>query len=267
MSTNAVDAATSNDGPATCSDPDPPAGSVCPVEVRGRVVDEAGAPIDSLVVSVCAGLCFFGSTDAAGSFSVTPDAHIVVDSYALELHGRPDRISYYTPLPAGSTPLSFTTALPLPRLPSSGVAIVGDGTAQSVVGGDITLSIGAGTKALFNVEDFGIEHGHDLRVVPIASPTSLPFVDAAHPPRALWALAPFETGFSAKVPVTLANTTALAAGTAVELQVMGGLVLDSPPAGHLVHAAFAHVSPDGKTITTDPGEGIVELTFIALEVL
>ena len=261
------DAAVRSDGPVLCNDPDPPAGSVCPVEVRGRVVDENDAPIDALVVSVCAGLCFFGATDAQGTFSVTPDAHIVVDSYALELHGRPSRISYYTPLPAGGTALSYGTALPLPKLPASGTAIVGDGTAQSVVGGDITLAIGAGTKALFNVEDFGIEHGHDLRVVSIANPASLPFVDAAHPPRALWALAPFETGFSAKVPVTLANTTALAAGTAVELKVMGGLVLDAPPAGHLAHAAFGHVSADGKTITTDPGEGIVELTFVALEVL
>ena len=259
--------ASSSDGPAACSDPDPAPGSVCPVEVRGHVVDEAGAPIDSLVVSVCAGLCFFGSTDAQGAFAVTPDAHILVDSYALELHGRPDRISYYTPLPRGDTPLAFTAALPLPRLPTSGVAILGDGTAQTVVGGDVTLAIGSGTKALFDVEDFGIAHGHDLRVLSIATPASLPFVDAAHPPRALWALAPFETGFSAKVPVTLANTTAIAAGTAVELKVMGGLVLDAPPAGHLVHAAFAHVSADGKTISTDPGEGIVELTFIALEVL
>jgi hypothetical protein len=240
---------------------------VCPVAVSGHVVDESGAPLGSLVVSVCAGLCFFGSTDAAGAFTVTPDAHIVVAQYALELHGRPDRLSYYTPLPAGDLALAFTTALPLPRLPTSGTAITGDGTAQTVVGGDVTLAIGSGTKALFDVEDYGIPHGHDLRVVPIAEPASLPFVDAAHPPRALWGLAPFETGFSAKVPVTLANTTALAAGTAVELKVMSGLVLDSPPAGRLVHAAFAHVSADGKTITTDPGEGIVELTFLSLEVL
>ncbi len=64
--------------------------------------------------------------------------------------------------------------------------------------------------------------------------------------------------------MSLANRPGLPAGAAVELQSLGGLVNGPPPAGRWRHAAAAHVTADGGRITTDPGEGIDELTWLAV---
>src|SRR5512141_230259 len=61
-----------------CNDPMPPAGGVCPAQVHGQVVDDKGAPVAALTVSVCADQCFFGTTQSDGSFTVVPDQHIVL---------------------------------------------------------------------------------------------------------------------------------------------------------------------------------------------
>lgn len=245
------------------------AGALCPRAVRGRVVDEVGAPLAALTVSVCADQCYYGTTLDDGAFAVTPAQAIVLAQYALEVHGRPDRATYYTPLPTATgdathPTLAFAAPLPLPTLPPSGPAIVDDGSAQLVASGDLELSIASGTTILFSVEDFATPHGHELRVRAIDAPASLPFVDAADPPRALWATAPFEAAFSQPVAVSLANRPGLPAGSAVELLSLGGLVNGPPPAGRWRHAAAAHVSADGSRITTDPGEGIDELTWLAV---
>ncbi len=252
--------------PTPCVDPDPPDGSVCGVPVSGAVVDENGGAVAALTVSVCAGQCFYGTTESDGQFTVVPDLHIRLSDYALELHGRPNRVSYYTPLPTGNgSALVYATPLPLPLLPASGPEIAGDNSAQTLTSGDLTLTLAAGTKVLFDVEDYGVPGGHQLRVLSIAQPTSLPFVDASAPPAALYACAPFETAFAAKASLSLANRANLPAGAAAEIRSLVGLVNDGPPAGRLVHAANAHVSSDGMTITTDAGEGVTELTWIAVE--
>jgi hypothetical protein len=249
-----------------CNDPNPPDGGVCGVPVSGRVVGDTDAAVTSLTVSVCAGDCFFGKTGGDGRFVVLPDLHILLDQYALELHGQPDHVSYYAPLPAaGGSGVVFASPLLLPSLPPSGAPIANDASAQTLTSSDVTLTLTAGTHVLFDVEDFGTPHGHDLRVVPIDSPAKLPFIDAAAPPAALYALAPFETGFDQKAALTLVNRAHLPAGSAVDLQMMTGLLNDTPPAGHFQHVAAAHVAADGATIQTDAGEGIRELTWLAVK--
>jgi hypothetical protein len=246
-----------------CNDPNPPDGGVCPVHVSGRVVDEGGAAVGALTVSVCAGECFFGTTLSDGSFSVVPDSNIVVGDYALEVHGRPDHASYYTPLPAAAgDDVTFAKPLPLFALPASGPEIRDDMTAQTVTSGEVTVTIPASTKIFFDVEDFGTPNGHQLRVEKI-DPAKAPFVDQTL--KALYACSPFEISFMQKVSLTIDNTAAFPAGSAVEILSLGGLVNGSPPAGHLKHAASAHVSADGKTITTDAGEGVSELTWLAVK--
>jgi hypothetical protein len=47
--------------------------------------------------------------------------------------------------------------------------------------------------------------------------------------------------------------------------VLGDNYFSTPPnVGLLAVQAQAHVSADGKTIQTDPGEGIVELTWLGV---
>jgi hypothetical protein len=254
-------------GPQPCTDPNPPAGSICPLVVTGSLSAESGTMVDGLVVSVCASSCFYGSADGSGAFRVAIDQHVLVDQYALELHGRPSALSYYTPLPmTGGNSLVFPAPLPLLVVPSSGAAIAEDGSAQVVSNGDLTLTIPSGTKVLFSVEDFGVPHGHELRVRRIDAPATMPFV-SGKAPALLYAISPFEAAFTKPVAVSVANAAGLAAGAAVEVRSLGGLVNDAPPAGRLAHVATAHVSSDGATITTDAGQGITELTWLALDAL
>jgi hypothetical protein len=249
-------------GPAPCSDPNPPAGSVCPFELTGHFAADPGLATESVVVSVCAGLCFNGNTDATGNFKVSIDTHILLADFAFEAHGRPDAATYYAPLPSGTgSSLSYAMALPLLRLPASGPEIVDDAAQKTVTGDDITLLIPAATKVRFSVEDFGVPHGHELRTLRLAAPAALPFGAGLS---VLYALSPFEAAFDKKVALSIVNRTGLGAGAPVEILVQSGLLNDKPPAGPMVHAANAHVSADGQSITTDPGEGIVELTWIGL---
>lgn len=247
-----------------CNDPDPPEGGVCPAQVHGQVVGDDGAPVTALTVSVCADQCFFGTTLGDGSFTVVPDQHIVLGNYALELHGRPDRVTYYTPLaaPAGLS-VQFPKPLLLPLLPVSGPEIAKDLSAQTLTSSDVTLTLAAGTMVVFDVEDYGFVNGHQLRVLAISDPSQFPFVGAK--PDALYACSPFEVWFSQKASLGFVNRAAIPAGAAVEIQQLDGLVNDGVPAGHFIHAANAHVSSDGATISTDPGEGVTELTWLALK--
>jgi hypothetical protein len=249
-----------------CNDPNPPDGGVCPAQVRGQVTDDRGRAVAALTVSVCADQCFFGTTGSDGKFTVVPDQHIVLANYALELHGRPDHVTYYTPLPAGSgLMIDFSEPLLLPALPASGPEILGDKSAQTLTSGDLTLVLAAGTQVFFDVEDFGVPNGHQLRVLSISSLAAgfLPFVPGNYD--ALYACSPFEVAFSQAASLKFANHASLPANAAVEIQSLRGLVNDGLPAGHFQHAANAHVSADGATITTDPGEGVTELTWLLLK--
>jgi hypothetical protein len=245
------------------------AGAVCPRRVSGKVVDETGAPLAAATVSVCADQCYFGTTSASGDFAVVPPYAIVLASYALEVHGRPDRATYYTPLPVATgddehPTLDFEGPLPLFLLPTSGPEIRDDQSAQTVTSGDVTLQIPSETDIFFSVEDFGVPHGHDLRTLQISDPSSLPFVASTDPPLQLYALAPFEVAFGKPVAVSLTNRTSLGPNVAVELESQRGLVNGAPPAGRWQHAAHAHVTADGQRIETDAGEGLAELTWLAV---
>jgi hypothetical protein len=65
--------------------------------------------------------------------------------------------------------------------------------------------------------------------------------------------------------VTLKNSASLPASAPVELLVLGDDYSSTPPSvGILSVQATGHVSADGQTIQTDPGQGINELTWLAV---
>lgn len=260
------DAAVPDLGASGCGDMGGPAGSVCLASVSGQVVDESGAPIGGMLLSVCAGDCFFGTSGSDGRFTVGVNKRLLVDQFALLMHARPDRASYYTRLPAlvGDV-ITFARPIVVPKLPASGPAISLDGgVAQTVSAGDVTLTIAANTTIMLDVEDYSIlPLGGQLRVLK-ADPGALPLVDPGQTPNALYGFEPFEVLFTPPARLSFANSAGLPAGAAVEVQRMPGLIGGAPPAGGFVHAANAHVSADGMTIDFDPGEGVASLTWIAL---
>ena len=98
-------------------------------------------------------------------------------------------------------------------------------------------------------------------------------VDAQHAPAfavsalvsSVYALAPFDLVSTSKMPVQIPNRTGLAAGSAVEFVAMGDQVFLDPFTGGLpIVAALGHVSADGLTVATDPGEGLLFLTWFGV---
>jgi len=240
----------------------------CVEEVSGRVVDGAGAPIAAMVVSLCADLCFFGKTDADGRFLVEPRARLDLSRYAVLLHARPARASYYAPAPklvAGRA--AYDAPLAVLPLPDGGPAISIDAAPEPRVvdAGDVVLTVPAGVEAFLDPEDVEAgEAGRRLRAVRVEPPSRLPFVDGARPPRALFGLSPFEAVFSGPVRLSFANTTGLPAGAPVTIEALRGLLGAAPPAGRFDVLGGGRVSPDGARVEMDEGVGVTSLTWYAI---
>jgi hypothetical protein len=236
--------------------------------VTGQVVDEMGAPVPMPTLTVCAGLCYYGTSANDGSFSVAINSMIDVPAFALGVHGRPDRVNFYAPLPAPSgQDIRYAQPIVDPLLPTSGPMLAMDGSAQTLTSGDVTLDLAAGTQIQLDVEDVVLPNmlGFELRVYKAPDPKAPIFIDQASPPDALYGVAPFEAYLSEKAKVTVKNTIGAAAGDAVGVYVQRNLITCAPPAGALEKSAQAHVSQDGLTIVTDPGEGISAFSWIGLK--
>lgn len=258
-------------------------GSTCLSQVTGRVVDEAGAPIAGLSLSVCGAVCFTTPdgqvSDAEGRFAVPIGARVTPAELSLSAHGRPRYAGYYRALP--TAPDSSEVDLgdqPVLELPASGPELVVKGSgapAQSVTSGDVTLEIPAGTELRLDVEDVALgDVGRQLRVASPQRDNWPRFLGSLTGALAVYALAPFESSFrtlegvDTTARVTLVNRTGLGAGARVEVLALGTYQF----ADWLTPAAFERVaqgtvSSDGATITLDSGAGLAHLTWIVLKEL
>jgi hypothetical protein len=255
-------------GPCTDDPSGPPDGAVCITTVAGTTVDEDGGALSGVFVTYCAGECFFAQpSDSTGAFHVDVRSHVVPSDYSVEIHGRPDRVSYYvtTPPPSVSGRIDMPTPLPVPPLPANGPAIALDQSQQSPSSGDVTLLLAQGTKVMLDPADVvNLPAGGQLRVWRAPNPAALPFIDPGHPPDVLYSLAPFEAIFSVKTPLRFANSAGLPANAAVDVLAQRSLLQEGPPAGPLLRVAGARVSSDGTTIDFDSGAGVTLLDWIAL---
>jgi len=263
----AADAGSGDDGPAPCSQPPSqrPDGGTCVLEATGTVSDLAGVPLPDLVMTMCSpARCYGTKADGAGVYHVPIGDFLQTQNYAVHADGRPDHAVDYLRLSAGE-PQVIHVDMHLPTLPASTVQLPADGApASSVTVGDLTLQIAAGTTFDLDIEDFGTDAGRTLRVVQVPL-AQAPSYAAANNVDAIYALAPSGAKPSQKMGVLLRNAAALPAAAAVDLLVLSDDYFTTPPAvGTLVLAAAAHVSADGATIQTDPGEGISEITWIAV---
>jgi hypothetical protein len=264
----------SDDGPAPCSDPPDarPADSTCILEATGTVEDLSGAPLDMLVMTFCGGECFGTQSDATGAYSIPIGTFIPTADYAMHADGRPDHAVDYLRLSANEPPVVNVT-MKLPLLPPSTVQLPPDGSpASSVTVGDLTLLIPDATTFDLDIEDYGTTAGRTLRVASVPLASAPAYATAANVD-AIYALAPSGafsrpgTGTQAvvKMGVSLKNSAGLPASSPVDFLVLGDDYSSTPPnVGILAVAASGHVSADGMTIQTDPGEGISELTWLAV---
>jgi hypothetical protein len=261
--------------PTTCGSPDAgPAGATCVLEAKGAVEDLSGKPLDKLVMTFCGGQCYGTQSDATGAYSIPIGTFLPTEDYAMHADGRPDHAVDYFRLSANE-PSVISLTMRLPALPPSDVQLPADGApASSVTAGDLTLLVPDGTMFDLDIEDFGTTTGRTLRVasVPLAN---APGYATDAKVDAIYAIAP--SGATArpdvdggeqstvKMGVSLKNSAGLPASAAVDFMVLGDDYASTPPnVGLLAVAASGHVSADARTIDTDPGEGITELTWLAV---
>jgi hypothetical protein len=252
------------DAPTTCE----PGidGGTCVLAAQGSVTDTAGVPLGNLVMSICGQACFGTRSDDGGVYFIPVALVIDTQNYAIHADGRPDHAVDYLRLQE-SEPAFITASMHVPPLPPSTVRLPPDeaGAPTTVTVGDVTLQIPAGTTFTLDPEDGELgDPGRTVRVAAVPVDQAPAYAKAANV-AAIYAMAPSGATPSAKMGVTLQNAAGLPASAAVELLVLGDDYFSSPPnVGLLQVQAVGHVSADGKTISTDPGEGIAEITWLGV---
>jgi hypothetical protein len=263
-------------GVAPCSEP-PDArlpGTTCVLEAQGKVEDLSGAPLDKLAMTFCGGQCYGTMSDQNGAYSIPIGTFLPTEDYALHADGRPDHAVDYLRFTANE-PSVISVTMRLPPLPPSSVQLPPDGApASSVTMGDLTLLVADGTFFDLDIEDFGTATGRTLRVASVPLASAPGYATQANVD-AIYAIAPsgakarpdLTVGEQAtvKMGVSLKNSAGLPASAAVDFMVLGDDYTSTPPnVGVLAVAASGHVSADAQTVQTDPGEGISELTWLAV---
>ena len=253
--------------PAPCGTATAAPGTSCVARVEGSVVDFAGAAVPKASVSMCSRSCYGAEGAADGTFSIAIGNYIDPTDYALHVSGRPDFADVYTKVGAPSGTTITFAPVRVPRLPASGPALPPDkGPASSVESGDLRLDVPEGVTIAIDVADVELGAlGRELRVASVGLDQMPDFAEPLAGVVALYALAPPSATSSAPLGVHLKNTGGLPALAAVELYVLDDDYRPIPPtAGSARLAATAHVSADGASIDSDPGQGIANLTWIVV---
>jgi hypothetical protein len=275
MSSGLTDAATAADTggaidagiPTTCTTPlaQQPEGGTCVLEATGTISDLDGNRLPGLLMTFCGPpQCFGAPSDGQGVYTIPIGDDVLTGDFAIHADGRPDHaVDYHRLTPGLSDVISLD--MRIPALPPSTVSLPPNGApASEVTVGDITLQVAAGTTFTLDIEDFGTAAGRLFRVasVPLASAPAYAAMDDVD---AIYALAPSGAKPSTRMGVSVVNSAGLPASSAVDILTLSDDYFDIPPTvGTLVLAATAHVSADGSTIQTDPGEGISEITWLAI---
>lgn len=242
--------------------------------VGGWILDGAGDPIPGQGVAPCAnGTCYLGSTRDDGWFAVALPSDPPIWSIQFSFPGTGPRLRPYchvTALCDGDVHLC--RAFVLYEGPTSGTTIP-----EGTLTGEIRIEAADGAALV-------LPAGAEIEIAPSSDPwmalsrypteENLPcFVDPASPPLALYAVTPpatyvFEPGTHTMMNAGLdiPNTTGLAAGTEVDVFVLGGVYTThiDLEEGDWERLAGATVSTDGTRIRTASGEGIGYLTWFGV---
>jgi hypothetical protein len=246
---------------------------VCIGEVIGRVEDSTGAPPEEgFGVSVCGPVCYVSNTEADGSFTVSIGQYIVPEEYSALPHGRPLIAGYYFGLQPDETgPTVDVGTIQVIEMPEDGVPIDLDGNAeQSLTSDAVTLEIPAGVTTHLEFDDFAAgDLGSQFRARPVEVTGVGGFVPGDL--TVLYALGPFESYFEdangdpVDARLVFDNTTALAAGTAVEFLALGSyLYPDWVAPARFEVVGQGHVTSDGARIELEAGQGFTYLTWVGI---
>jgi len=254
---------------------------ICVTDVSGDVVDEMGAPVPDVLMTVCGpGGCEPDTTDAVGDFDIEVGFPLLPTEWSLIPHSREyGYFVYYYPFdPMATGPsidLGSLTLLSYPA-PSDSLVVKTDDAgapAQTATNGDVTIDVPAGVRVSLDFEDVVLDDaGKRFFAKKVDAGLQDDFVDPSLGAVALYALAPFDAVFDlesdpgtpAKAQLSFDNTTGLAANTPVQFYQQGSFIVGSLQTALFHPVATGSVSADGTTIEMDPGEGIEFLTWVAI---
>jgi hypothetical protein len=261
--------------------PDSGGGSNMPVminSVAGRVIDDNGAALRDALVSVCGEVCYSATTDDSGRYTVEMGVKVLPEAYGIIPHVDFPLARFFAPLPAGASGNVQAPDLRVLRLPDGPTLIVKtdnpDAPKQSVVSGDVTLSVDAGIQALLSIEDVVLDtEGKKFRAMKV--PTNL-MANYAKPEmglRGLYAVGPFHVEFkriasgpgSARAYLTIKNTLGLSANQTVDFLSMDvSYTQASSKPGTFYSIGKGKVSSDGTAIEMNSDQSLKYLDWIGI---
>ena len=223
----------------------------CVATVQASLVDSSGAPVAGQDLLVCGdNLCSLpGPTDSQGSAQFFLCEAMVLP--ALKFLGGAGYVSFATAVTKENTTFAPITLVPLP---ATGAAI--PMAAGTVASGPVTLAVAAGAVTFDpsqadtpDIQAFRAAQV-DVTKVPAPFPASLGLT-------VVWGLAPVNATLTPSATLTIPNTEAWPAGSAVDFYMNGvepaaGVAV---PYGAWGPVGTGTVSQDGTTITTDTGAG------------
>ncbi len=220
--------------------------------LAGVLLDENGAPVTGVMVLACSQrTCLYGMSDLANGsffFQIDPPTEIALKTHEAVL-ANPRQAAVIYPVDIVNGDLVNMGNVYVPLLPAG----------QHISRMDPqTLSIGDGLELTFNRADLTPAIGEGLNDM---AARQIP--PAHYPPiaqlsgeqiDAIYALHPFTAKSSS--PVAVKAPTTLPANTAVNFRTLNELD------GRVSTAAIGH--SDGTFVTTDPGQGIDNLTWLVI---
>jgi len=227
------------------------ANTTCVVTVQASLVGASGAPASGLDLLVCGdNLCSLpGQTDSQGATQFELCEAMVLP--ALKFIGGPGYVSFATAVTQANTTFAPITVFPLPAtgaaFPTSAGVVTSGPVTLSVAAGAVTFDPSQATDA--NTQAFRAAQV-DVTKVPAPFPASLGLT-------VIWGLAPVNATLTPSATLTIPNTEAWPAGSAVDFYMNGvepaaGVAV---PYGAWGPVGTGTVSQDGTTISTDTGAG------------
>jgi len=239
----------------------PPAGYECIKTLDAELIDSIdGKPVPNITIMACSnGLCVNEVTKADGR------VHINACSYmkdpAFKVFGFTELVPFSVPMRNPKDTFVFEK-VPVTRLPSTGLPIK-VGEAQTLTMAGLTLETKAGAK---NIDIDPFAPYTDFRAVQIPDGKWPAGLDGGHGLEVLFAVGPQNSLLNPPAKVTVPNTKAWPAGTAVEFWLHNfELLVDVPvKMGEWWKVATGTVSSDGKTISTDADQGLPMLSLFGV---
>jgi hypothetical protein len=214
--------------------------------VSGTVVDEGGAPLEGILVTLCRGACVADNTDEEGWF-LLPD--IEPENYPFSFvdlageHGVGIPL-FMLPVAPGED-IVLSEPVVMPKLQPS--AVMPESLGDVTVVDGVTLTVDPAELWLAPWEPDNVLQA----AVPAEIPALVPYADTL----GVWYLAPFKSISYTPMPLTLDNRWGLAPGDTARAWYVSYLDAEWVDAGQMT------VSPDGSVLT---GAAISELTTLVL---